>query len=323
MNSKLFLSAAILLTCFVSSGLAQPPAETPKGYLLGPGDEVTGKVLNEKEYDFVATVSDDGTIDVPFASKPIMARCRTEREIRADVIAELSKQIKSPQLSFRVTAKNSRAVASIAGEVRQPSRIELMRPVTLAEVIAFSGGPLEEASGVVEVRRNHAPLCPVPGVTDDQQPGTVKTYMLSRIGQEGHNPIIHPGDTIWVQRAPVAYISGEVGRPDGIRLKEGSTTLMDAIAMVGGVSRDAKTKDIKIYRNKPEAKSVEDLEIISANYDLIRKGKQPNIEIKAGDVIVVDKAKESLVATLAKFALGAGRSAVLAGASQVPIRVMY
>ena len=42
-----------------------------KGYLIGPGDEITGKVLGEKEFDFVATVDEDGKIEVPFFDKPV------------------------------------------------------------------------------------------------------------------------------------------------------------------------------------------------------------------------------------------------------------
>jgi len=50
-----------------------PNAAVQKGYLVGPGDEITGKVLGESEFDFVATVDEDGKIEVPFFDKPVIA----------------------------------------------------------------------------------------------------------------------------------------------------------------------------------------------------------------------------------------------------------
>jgi hypothetical protein len=57
------------------------PSDTQKGYLVGPGDELTGKVLGEPQFDFVATVDVDGRIEVPFVEKPIMAKCKSERDL--------------------------------------------------------------------------------------------------------------------------------------------------------------------------------------------------------------------------------------------------
>ena len=71
-----------------------------KGYLLGPGDEITGKVLGEEEFGFTAYVNADGNIMVPFFDKPIVAMCRTEKALRADLIMLLQKQLRNPQFSI-------------------------------------------------------------------------------------------------------------------------------------------------------------------------------------------------------------------------------
>ena len=54
-------------------------SETRKGYLIGPGDEVTGKVLGEPQFDFVTSVDENGKIEVPFFDKPINAQCLSEQ----------------------------------------------------------------------------------------------------------------------------------------------------------------------------------------------------------------------------------------------------
>src|SRR5688500_13821052 len=98
----------VLLLVFgcVALGLGQGlPADVDvqKGYQIGPGDEITGKVLGESQFDFVATVDENGRIEVPFFEKPVLAKCLSERELRAEVTKLLSKYLKSPQLSLRVT----------------------------------------------------------------------------------------------------------------------------------------------------------------------------------------------------------------------------
>src|SRR5687768_12122852 len=98
----LFLSA-FLLVGYASSQTETAQASVPQGYLIGPGDEITAKVLGEEQFDFVATVDQDGKIEVPFFDKPVDATCKSERDLRLEVSRLLSKYLKSPQVSLRVT----------------------------------------------------------------------------------------------------------------------------------------------------------------------------------------------------------------------------
>src|SRR5690348_14217541 len=65
-----------------SAQTARPDTEPSKGYMIGPGDEITGKVLGEEQFDFVTTVDENGKLEVPFFETPINAKCLTERELR-------------------------------------------------------------------------------------------------------------------------------------------------------------------------------------------------------------------------------------------------
>ena len=304
-------------------------AVVQKGYLLGPGDVVEGKVLGEKDYDFTATVDEDGKIEVPFADKPVVAKCRSERELRTEITAILGKYLRSPQLSLRVTDRKSRPPATIYGEVRTPGPVVLMRRVTLLELLSFSGGVTEEAGGMIQIFRTQPPIC-----SDDKEdsnwkpeasePTDVPSRMYSlasvRLGKEEANPIIYPGDVVVVQKASPVYITGEVVSPQGIYLKEGGVSLTEAIAKIGGVRREAKTKNIKIYRLKSNSK---DREIISANYDMIKKGQQKDIMLEPYDIVEVDKARDSIGMTIMKMVIGAGKTVLTSGAGSVGTRVLY
>ena len=329
---KLKLLYIFLVSIFLSvAAFAQPdPAATPpvlsKGYVLGPGDEITVKVLGEQDYDFTTVVDENGRIEVPFHENPVAARCKSEREIKGDILRLLEKYLKNPQLSVRVVQK-SRPPATVYGEVRTPQQLELKRKVTLVEVLAFSGGVLEEAGGMVQVIRTQPPLCA--DLEADWKPdpldetGTrLKMYSLANLngGTDEVNPVIYPGDIVVVLKALPVYITGEVLQPQGIYLKEGGTTLTEAIGKIGGVKREAKTKDIKIYRQKVGSK---DREVISANFDLIKKGLQKDPLLVPYDIIEVDKAKESLAKSILNVALGAGKAVLTSGSTNLGYKVIY
>ncbi|HLM60827.1 MAG TPA: polysaccharide biosynthesis/export family protein, partial [Pyrinomonadaceae bacterium] len=76
-----------------------------RGYQVGPGDEITGKVLGEPQFDFVAEINQDGKFQVPFFDKPVQAQCRTESDLREEVSKLLSKYLRNPQISVRVTQR--------------------------------------------------------------------------------------------------------------------------------------------------------------------------------------------------------------------------
>lgn len=322
--------AFVACSGFSAFGQAPPVnAQVQRGYLVGPGDEITGKVLGEPQFDFVTTVDEDGKIEVPFFDKPVMAKCRSERELRTDIGELLAKYLKNPQISIRVTDRKSRPPATIYGEVRTPQQIILMRKATLVELLAFSGGVTDEAGGMIQVFRTRPPLCEDANnennwKSDDGDPTDVPSKMFSlnsvKLGKDEANPIIFPGDVIVVQKASPVYITGEVVAPQGIYLKEGGLTLTEAIAKIGGVKREAKTRDIKIYRLKPGSK---ERDVIVANYDQIKKGEQKDVLLEPYDIVEVDHAKKSIGQTILELATGAARTGLSSATGGIGTRILY
>lgn len=182
---------------------------------------------------------------------------------------------------------------------------------------------------MVQIFRTQPPIC-VDADDDavwasqsgDRTDVPYRLYSLSSIrsGKEEANPVIYPGDVIVVQKAAPVYVTGEVVSPQGIYLKEGGLSLTEAIAKIGGVRREAKTRDIKIYRLKAGSK---DREIITANYDLIKKGQQKDILLEPYDIIEVDKARENIGETILKIVTGMGRSAISTVATGGASRILY
>lgn len=337
MNSKFWLVGVLTLgLAQIAFGQQATPTQQPPfppkndiGYLVGVGDEISGKVLGEGQFDFVSEVDEDGKLQIPFFDKGIQAKCRTEKELRADVTQILSKYLKSPQISVRVTQRRSRPPVIVSGEVRSPQQVDMRREARLLDLLSQAGGVTEDADGLIQIFRTQQPMCSekvedrdwrVASDTSLDVPSRMYSLTSLREGREEANPIIQSGDVIVVQKARPVYITGEVNAPQGILLKEGGTSLMDAIAKVNGVNRQAKTKDIKIYRLKPNSK---DREIVSVNYDSIKKGEQKDILLQPYDIIEVGKAKESIAQIVLKLATGIGTTAAQTLGTGLPTRVLY
>ncbi len=303
----------IVWSCLGIAVQAQiPPAETDsaKGYLIGPGDEITGKALGEPQFDFVATVDEDGKIEVPFFEKPVAAKCLSERDLRTEITKLLAKYLRSPQLSIRVTQRNSRPPVSIYGEVRQQQQVNLTRRAYLLELISFAGGVTEKSGGMIQVFRTRPPICGTPETANDWKtepdnglgvPSRLYSLVSLRQGREEANPEIFPGDIIVVQKAAPVYVTGEVVRPGEMSIPEGGLPLTQAVAMASGITREAKTKNVKIYRRKPGSPQPE---VIAVNYDQIKKGTQKDVMLEPFDIVEVDKASKKFSEYLLEFAVG-------------------
>ncbi len=274
--------------------------ETEKGYLIGPGDEITAKVLGESQFDFVATVDENGKLQVPFFDVPLVAKCLSERDLRVEVLKLLSKYLKSPQLSIRVTQRNSRPPVSVLGEIRQPQQFNLTRRAYLLELISYAGGETEKSGGIIQVFRTRPQMCGEGGEADDWKvvgdsgigvPSRNYSLTSLRQGTTESNPEIFPGDIIVVAKAAPVYVVGEVNRPGEFNLPEGGLPLTQAIAMASGITREAKTKNVKIYRRKTGSSQPE---VIAVNYADIKKGGEKDVILQPFDIVEVDKAKKSI-----------------------------
>lgn len=299
--------ATIIISASFAIGQTTQADTVPAGYMIGPGDEITGKILGEPQFDFVATVDEDGRIEVPFFEQPVQAKCKSERELRADVTKLLSKYLKNPQASIRVTQRNSRPPVSVYGEVRQQQQFTLTRRVYLLELISYAGGETEKSGGVIQVFRTRPPMCGEGDGTTNwvgggpDSPSRLFSLAGMRQGDEKANPEILPGDIIIVQKASPVYITGEVIRPGEISIPEGGLPLTQAVAMASGITREAKTKNIKVYRRKEGAGEPE---VLIANFDRIKRGEEKDVMLQPFDIVEVDKAPKKFTDYLLEFATG-------------------
>jgi polysaccharide export outer membrane protein len=302
-------------------------------YLLGPGDTLSVKVWGQSDLSGDVDVDDQGNItELHFIDKPIPALCRTEKDVAKDIAAAYGKFIKNPQVSVRVTGRNSRPPAVVFGAVRMPARVQMQRRVRLQELLTASGGITEQANGDIQILHTEAAMCPEPGDEVEQvfdKDGTVmadmKIFKMEDLvaGKVASNPLIRPGDIVIVMEAKPIYITGSVVAPQGLYLQNG-LTISRAIAMVGGLKKESKSEDIRIYRQK---RGTSEQELIHVNFIAIKKKQQEDVLLQPYDIIDVPQqgafTAGNIFRALAGTLMGAGTGAVSSVGSSFVYKVIY
>jgi polysaccharide export outer membrane protein len=302
-----------------------------KTYLLGPGDVVDVRVFGQPELSSTAQVDGDGNLSaLPFLETPIRAKCRTDKDVQKDIQLAYSKFINNPQVSVRIAERNSRQPATVFGAVRQATRVEMKRKVRLNELMAVSGGFTERAAGTIQILHTEPLMCPEPGEEAEAAPidGTKIPLQIVRIadlrtGKPEANPVIRPGDYVLVTEAEPVYITGAVVSPGGLFLRD-QLTLSRALAMVGGVRKEAKLNDVVIYRQVPGSVKQETIHVDVA---AIKKNQKDDFILQPYDIIEVNEAgmfsSSRIGQTLVGALTGGLTGAISTTGTYLPTRIIY
>jgi polysaccharide biosynthesis/export protein len=336
MNKTRILLITIVGLVAVLSVLAQEQSQAPtpsqspmidlqgvRNYLLGPGDVLDIRVFSQSDLNTLAEIDGDGNItSLPFLEKPIRAQCLTEKEVQKAIATAYAAYIRNPQVSVRISQRNSRPPATLYGAVRNPMLVTMMRRVRLHELIARSGGVTERASGTVQVIHTQPEMCPEAGevvikrvAATSTVESQIESFKLRELGNESGDPFIRPGDVVIVTEGEPVYVTGAVLMPQPLFMKD-QLTLGRAIAMAGGPQRLANTGEVHIYRKKDGAIGQQDLKY---NYDAIRKGRDKDVLLQPYDIVDVRNSGPFAPKSLGDLLLNMGRSSI----GFLPQRILY
>jgi len=299
------LASALNAAAQISNGQVPAPSSTPlrttvldanaqsDRYRIGFRDVLDIQVFRHLDLSQRVPVSPNGTIVLFRLEHPVIAVCRTERELATDIEnAYKEKYLRDPEVNVVVAEQKSQSIAVI-GSVEKPGNFFVNRRVHLLEMLAMAGGPNREAgTRLLIARTGSSSNCKESNDAPDSDKVDVVGFKIRDI-QEGKETFwMQPGDVVTVLDADIVYMYGNVNRQGSIKIRE-PITLTQAIVSAEGLKSAANKDKIRILRQRPGGVDREEL-----IYDLnqIDKGRVKDPYLEPNDIVAVseDKAKSIL-----------------------------
>jgi len=216
--------------------------------LIGAGDSVRISAFRYPELTTETRVSEEGEVRVPLIGA-VRLEGLTPQEAAA-LIAERLKRgnyVLNPEINVAVVQPRSRQV-SVLGHVARPGRYTLEgKAARLSDVVAMAGGLVPTASDVLVVKRTRQ------GKTESIN---VDLGAIIRGSPQADDLELAAGDSVFVPKAPVVYVYGEVTRGGSFRLEPGMT-VMQALSLAGGVTPRGSEKLAKLRRKQANGTWIE------------------------------------------------------------------
>lgn len=249
-------------------------------YLVGPDDVLEISVFewefSEQTRTLEFRVSESGNITLPvLGALPVAGK--TIQDVQALIVAGLSSKsiLQTPRVAVAVKEFRSRRIG-VVGAVNAPGVYAIHQNVsTLLDILTLAGGPAETAGEVAYVlRQSSAKRAPARIAVD--------LNALFIVGDASQNPVLQGSDVIYVPKAPLIFVYGNVKQPGGFSLQRPTQTL-DAIALAGGLNSTADKSHCKLIRRQPNGSQL----LLPVNLSAIEAGEAPNVYLRAGDVLQV------------------------------------
>jgi len=237
---------------------------------LGAGDLIEVSVYNVPELSTKARIGNSGDVYLPLVDYVHVGDLTTEEaQSLLEKRLEDGGFVRNPHVTIFVDESNSQGV-TVLGEVAKPGIYPDLGDHKLYEIISEAGGftPMAARKAAI-IRRNRAEAIQVnlPRNLSEDLTGNVEVL---------------PGDTITVPKAPIIYVVGDVGRPSGLLVDNGTLTVLQALALAGGTNRTAKMGGARIIRKGPTGMTETRVQLKK-----MLEAKAPDITLQADDILFV------------------------------------
>jgi len=237
---------------------------------LGPGDLIEVNVYNVPELTTKARVSNSGDVYLPLIDY-VHVEGLTQEEAQTVIEKRLSDGgfVRNPHVTIFVDEAASQGV-TLLGEVGKPGIYPDVVDHKLYEVLSEAGGFTPSASRKIAIIRRN-------------QPEPIRIELPRNLADDlSGNVDILPGDTITVPRAPIIYVVGDVGRPAGLLVDNGTLTVLQALALAGGTNRTARMGGVRIIRKTPSGMTETPVQLKK-----MLEAKAPDVTLQADDILFV------------------------------------
>jgi polysaccharide biosynthesis/export protein len=242
------LGILALCTAALTAAL-MTPAFAEQEYLLAPGDILKITVFKNSDLSVDVRVSEAGLISYPLiGSVPVSGLTLPAAERKIGQMLRDGGFVVNPQVNILLTQAFGNLV-SVIGEVNTAGRYSLdTAGGHLSGMLAAAGGVAQTGGDLVIVSgtRNGKPFR-----------REVDIVKMSLSGNPAEDIELVGGDTLFVNRAPMFYIYGQVQKPGQFRLERGMTVIQ-ALASGGGVTGKGTQRGIVRHRRDAGGKVKEE-----------------------------------------------------------------
>jgi len=247
--------------------------------VIGNGDLLEMSVFDTPELSGKLRVSNTGEVALPLVGKFLVAGMKAE-----DAAGLIGRKfadagyLRDPQVTVFISEYATQNV-SVLGEVRNPGIYPAFGSHRLLDYLSAAQGltplagttiTITHAGEFAEIRR------------DEAQPTKVKMTAGATPTPE-NNPEILSGDTVFVERAGIVYVVGDVARPGGFLFDhDGHLTVLQAIALAQGVNYTAAKGTVSLLRTIPSGRQE-----IPINLKKIFASKAADLALQDNDILFV------------------------------------
>jgi polysaccharide export outer membrane protein len=224
---------------------ARPAQAAPAEYRLAAGDVVRITVYQNPDLTLEGRISEAGTLSYPLLGAVRLGGLTVpdaERRI-ADGLRQ-GNFVRQPQVSVLVSQVRGNQ-ASVLGQVNRPGRFPIeVADMRLSDMLAMAGGVAPTGADVITVVGSR-----------DGRPfrREIDLVNMFRGANRQDDMLLVNGDVVFVERAPMIYIYGEVQRPGAFRL-ERDMTVMQGLATGGGLTQRGTERGMRVHRRGPDGK---------------------------------------------------------------------
>lgn len=275
------------LNAALTMGVAATSQDTSGGeYRIGPDDVLAIKADNLDELSESVRVNDRGEIVLPLVGT-LRVKGMTTSDVERDITKKIARYVEHPVVNVTVKEYRSQRI-TVVGAVRSPQVYAINGQYHLLDMLMMAGGLSDDAGRICYIIR------PLKDKDDERGSGKgvrrraetiiIDLNKLLIKGDYSLNVPVYANDIINVPRGGVVFVDGKVNAPGSYALSP-NMTLVEAITMAKGLSAEASSSDVKIFRDNGNGGR----DVITADYSDIRKGKKPDILLEENDIIIVPK----------------------------------
>jgi polysaccharide export outer membrane protein len=253
-----------------TSGTATRQAEA---FPVTSGDLLDVRVFDTVELSAQARVNESGEILLPVTGLVQVGGLTPDQvALKVQNAIQDQKIMTDPRVTVLVSEYATQRV-TVTGEVKSPGVYALLGRHDLYYVLSAAGGPTANQGAIITVTHKSDPSHPLTVPVDSPNYSSIIRQTT-----------VSAGDTVVVGRGGVFYVVGDVGKAGAFYLQNGQpVNVLNALALAQSPNYTASTSHISLLRKSNDNKT----EVIPINVKEISQAKQPDVDLRDGDILFV------------------------------------